>query len=87
MDTTWLECSECNGRFEVSNAIAEAMRQSGARRKIRHYRPKRPLMSRLGVGRASWHWAGVNVVTGLLAGGIYFIEPGFLGAGWVENDW
>ncbi|RKU10852.1 hypothetical protein C6503_19400 [Candidatus Poribacteria bacterium] len=23
--TTWLECSECNERFEVSNAIAEAM--------------------------------------------------------------
>lgn len=25
MDTTWLKCSECNERFEVSNAIAEAM--------------------------------------------------------------
>ena len=25
MNTTWLECSECNERFEVSNAIAEAM--------------------------------------------------------------
>ncbi len=68
------------------DAVAEAMRQSGARRKIRHYRPKRPLMGRLGLGRTSWHWAGVNVVAGLLAGGIYFIEPGFLGAGWAEND-
>ena len=25
MDTTWLECAECNEMFEVSNAIAEAM--------------------------------------------------------------
>ena len=23
--TTWLECTECNEMFEVSNAIAEAM--------------------------------------------------------------
>ena len=25
MKTTWLECSECNEMFEVSNSIAEAM--------------------------------------------------------------
>ena len=23
--TTWLECSECNEMFEVSNAVADAM--------------------------------------------------------------
>ena len=67
-------------------AIAEAMRQSGARRKIRHYRPKRPLMSRLGIGRASSGWLGPNLLSGLMAGGLYFIEPGFLGSGWVEGD-
>ena len=27
MTTTWLECSECNERFEVSNATADAMHQ------------------------------------------------------------
>ena len=33
----------------IDDAIAEAMRLSGARRKIRQYRPKRPFMSRFGI--------------------------------------
>ena len=72
------------GGFE--DAIAEAMRRSGARRKIRNYRPRRPLMSRLGIGRGSANWLGLNLMAGLLGGGIYFIEPEFLGAGWPGDD-
>ncbi len=63
------------------DAIAEAMRLSGARRKIRHYRPKRPLFSRMGLpGRASASYlpALENLAT-LASGGIYFLEPGMLG--------
>ena len=62
-------------------AIAEAMRLSGARRRIRHYRPKRPFFSRIGLpGRAgaSYLPALENLAT-LASGGIYFLEPGMLG--------
>ena len=68
------------------DAVAEAMRQSGARRRIRHYRPRRPLMSRLGIGRTSGGWRNVAALAGLMSGGIYFIEPGLLGAGWTDDD-
>ena len=68
------------------DAVAEAMRQSGARRRIRHYRPRRPLMSRLGIGRTSAGWRNVASLAGLMSGGIYFIEPGLLGAGWTDDD-
>ena len=63
------------------DAIAEAMRLSGARRRIRHYRPKRPFFSRIGLpGRthASLLPTLENYAT-LAAGGIYFLEPGMLG--------
>ena len=63
------------------DAIAEAMRLSGARRKIRHYRPKRPFFSRIGLpGRAASSYlpALENLAT-LASGGIYFLEPGMLG--------
>lgn len=72
------------GGFE--DAVVEAMRQSGARRRIRRYRPRRPFMSRLPLGRAGADWTGLGAVAGLLAGGIYFIDPGFLGAGWGSDD-
>ena len=63
------------------DAIAEAMRLSGARRRIRHYRPKRSFMARFGLpGRAgaSYLPALENLAT-LASGGIYFLEPGMLG--------
>ena len=72
------------GGFE--DAIAEAMRQSGARRKIKRYRPRRPFMSRLPIGGAHTDWNSVRAITGLLAGGIYFIEPGLLGVGLFADD-
>ncbi len=72
------------GGFE--DAIAEAMRQSGARRKIKRYRPRRPFMSRLPIGGAHADWNSVRAITGLLAGGIYFIEPGLLGVGLFADD-
>ena len=57
------------------------MRLSGARRKIRHYRPKRPFFSRIGLpGRAaSPYLPALENLTTLAAGGIYFLEPGMLG--------
>ena len=63
------------------DAIAEAMRLSGARRRIRHYRPKRPFFSRIGLpGRGGAAYLPVlENYAGLMAGGIYFLEPGMLG--------
>ena len=72
------------GGFE--DAVTEAMRQSGARRRIKRYRPRRPFMSRLPLSRAGADWTGLGAIAGLLAGGIYFIDPGFLGAGWGSDD-
>ena len=64
------------------DAIAEAMRLSGARRRIRHYRPKRPFMARLGMpGRAGGSYLpALESVAGMMGGGIYFIEPGMIGS-------
>ena len=63
------------------DAIAEAMRLSGARRRVRHYRPKRPFMARLGMpGRAGGSYLpALEGLAGMMGGGIYFIEPGMLG--------
>ena len=63
------------------DAIAEAMRLSGARRRIRHYRPKRPFFSRIGLpGRAGGTYLpALEYLATLASGGIYFLEPGMLG--------
>ena len=70
------------GSFD--DAIAEAMRLSGARRKIRHYRPKRSFMARFGMpGRAAGGALPLSALdnfANLMAGGIYFLEPGMLGS-------
>ena len=65
----------------LDDAIAEAMRLSGARRRIRHYRPKRPFMARLGLpGRAGGSYLpALDNLAGMMAGGIYFLEPGMMG--------
>ena len=67
------------GRFD--DAIAEAMQLSGAQRRIRRYRPKRPFMARLGTpGRAGgFYLSAFENLIGMTGGGIYFIEPGMLG--------
>lgn len=69
------------------DAIAEAMRLSGARRRIRHYRPKRPFMARLGMpGRAGGSYLpALESLAGMMGGGVYFIEPGMMG-GFLSGD-
>ncbi len=71
----------------IDDAIAEAMRLSGARRRIRHYRPKRAFMARLGVpGRAGGSYlSALEGMAGMMGGGVYFIEPGMMG-GFVSRD-
>ncbi len=63
------------------DAISEAMRLSGARRKLRHYRPKRSLAGRLGFPGRSAHsyLPALESLATLASGGIYFIEPGMMG--------
>ena len=76
---------DSTGNFD--DAVAEAMRQSGARRKIRRFRPKRPFMERLSPFRGStaqWRaWAGL---ASMASGGIYMLEPGFLGHALATGD-
>ena len=69
------------------DAIAEAMRLSGARRRIRHYRPKRAFMARLGMpGRAGGSYlSALEGLAGMMGGGVYFIEPGMMG-GFLSRD-
>ena len=71
----------------LDDAIAEAVRLSGARRRIRHYHPKRPFMARLGLpGRAGgFYLPALENLSGMMAGGIYFIEPGMMG-GFLSRD-
>ena len=66
------------GNFD--DAVAEAMRLSGARRRIRRFRPKRPFMERLSPFRgSSAQWRALSSLAAMAAGGIYMLEPGFLG--------
>ncbi len=70
-----------DGEGGFDDAVTEAMRLSGARRRIRYYRPKRAFLDRFGVpGRASVSYLSTleNFAT-LASGGIYFLEPGMLG--------
>ena len=61
----------------LDDAIAEAMRLSGARRKLRRYQPKRPFMSRITpFGRTTPQSAALDHLATLLSGGVYFLEPG-----------
>ena len=76
-----------DGQGGFEDAITRAMDLSGARRRIRHYRPKRPLVARLpirpgaaGSGQMA-ALAGLDTIAPLLAGGVYFLEPG-LGGLW-----
>ena len=69
-----------DGTGNFDDAVAEAMRQSGARRRIRRFRPKRPFMERLSPFRGSTaQWRALAGLAGMAAGGIYMLEPGFLG--------
>ena len=64
----------------LEDAITEAVKQSGARRKIRRYRPTRPLFARLGLSRRNMSALMLLENLALLAGGgIYFLETGMLG--------
>ena len=68
------------GNFD--DAVAEAMRQSGARHKIRRFRPKRPFMERLTPLRgSSTQWQILSGIAAFASGGLYLLEPGFLGYG------
>jgi protease-4 len=68
------------GNFD--DAVAEAMRQSGARHKIRRFRPKRPFMERLTPLRgSSTQWQVLSGIAAFASGGLYLLEPGFLGYG------
>ena len=74
------------GSFD--DAVAEAMRQSGARHKIRRYRPRRPFMERLSPLRgSSAQWRAVAGLASMAAGGIYMLEPGFLGHALTPTDY
>lgn len=69
-----------DGTGNFDDAVAEAMRQSGARRRIRRYRPKRPFMERLSPFRSSTaQWRALTGLAAMASGGIYMLEPGFLG--------
>ena len=69
-----------DGTGSFDDAVAEAMRLSGARRKIRRYRPKRPFMERISPLRGSTvQWRALSGLASMAAGGIYMLEPGFLG--------
>ncbi len=65
----------------IDDAINEAMRLSGARRRIKQFRPKRSFMARFGLpGRAgNTYLSALENYASLMAGGIYFLEPGMLG--------
>jgi protease-4 len=70
-----------------NDAVAEAMRLSGARLKIRRLRPKRPFMERVTpFGRSSRQWEAFAGILSLASGGIYFLEPGFLGQGITDSN-
>ena len=67
------------------DAVTEAMRQSGARRRIRRFKPKRPFMERFtpfGRTGMSGPWGALAGLAALAGGGIYFLEPQLLGDGW-----
>ena len=69
-----------DGMGNFDDAVTEAMRQSGARRRIRKFRPKRPFMERLSPFRgSSAQWRALSGLAAMAAGGIYMLEPGFLG--------
>lgn len=76
---------DSTGSFD--DAVAEAMRQSGARRRIRRYRPKRPFMERLSPFRGSMaRWRALTGLAAMASGGIYMLEPGFLGHAIAAGD-
>ena len=69
-----------DGTGGFDDAVAEAMRLSGARRKIRRLRPRRPFMERLSPFRGTQtRWRALSGLASLAGGGIYMLEPGFLG--------
>ena len=73
-----LRLIDSTGNFD--DAVAEAMRQSGARRKIRRFRPRRPFMERISPFRSSTaQWRALSSLAAMASGGIYMLEPGFLG--------
>ena len=74
-----------NGLIDIrggfDDAVDMAMKVSGARRRIKHYRPKRSFMDRFGLPArpgGAYLPALENLAT-LASGGIYFLEPGMLG--------
>ena len=77
--------AEQNGLIDIrggfDDAVDMAMKVSGARRRIKHYRPKRSFMDRFGLPArpgGAYLPALENLAT-LASGGIYFLEPGMLG--------
>ncbi len=75
-----------DGQGSFNDAIDEAMRLSGARRRIKRLRPKRPFMERMTpFGRPGSQWQLLAGLTELAAGGLYFMEPGSLGYGLTQT--
>ena len=70
-----------------NDAIEVAMRLGGARRRIRHYRPKRSFMDRIGMPArpGGAQLAALGSLTAFLSGGVYFLEPGMLGNAWTGD--
>lgn len=66
------------------DAIAKAMELSGARRRIRNYKPKRPFMARLPIRAGAGRLAALDNLAPFLSGGVYFLEPGLGGFGMPE---
>lgn len=66
------------------DAIAKAMELSGARRRIRNYKPKRPFMARLPIRAGAGRLAALDNLAPFLSGGVYFLEPGLGGFGTPE---
>jgi protease-4 len=70
-----------------NEAVAEAIRLSGARRRLKRLRPKRPFMERFTpFGRTGSQWSALAALAPLAAGGLYFMEPGFVGHGLTGSD-
>ena len=64
-----------------NDAVDMAMKVSGARRRIKHFRPKRSFMDRFGLpGRPGGAYLpALESLAALASGGIYFLEPGMMG--------
>ena len=75
-----------DGQGSFDDVISIAMKVSGARRRIKRYKPRRPWMSRLPLRAAGGggHLAALNSLAPFLTGGVYFLEPG-LGGLWTPE--